>query len=102
MQVNEMGNKTDKDNDLLEREKLTGKNQFLSWVGAKNCVKDKIMGYYAIQMMGIVAMETKPSQPKINHYKFIKQKVKSTDVNKDGNKKFQDCLAKWEEEEDTK
>ena len=46
-------------------------------------------------------METKTNQPKINHYKYMKQKVKSKKIlNK--NKRFQDCLAEWDEEEDTK
>ena len=58
------------------------------------------MGYYAIQLMGVDAMETKPSQPKVNHYKFKKQKVKSTDV-KEENEMFKDCQAKWDKEEDT-
>ena len=51
-------------------------------------------------MMTIDAMETKSSQPKINHYKFMKQKVKSTDI-KNKNNTFQDYLAKWDKEEDT-
>ena len=49
--------------------------------------------------MGIDAMETKPNQPKMNHYKFMKQKVKSTNA-KDKNETFQDCLAKWDKGED--
>ena len=76
MQVNEMGNKTEKEDDLQERENVMGKNQFLSWVGAKDCIKDKLTGKYAIQLMGIDALETKPSQTKANHYKFMEQKVK--------------------------
>ena len=85
---------------MQEREKSTGKNQFLSWVGAKDCVKDKLMGNYAIQMMGIDAKEAKLIQPKVNHYKFMKEKVKLDDA-KNGNKTFQDCLAEWNKEEDT-
>ena len=46
-------------------------------------------------------METKPTQPKVNHYKFMKQKVKSTDA-KDGKEIFKDCQKKWDKEEDTK
>ena len=53
MQVNETRNKENKEDDLHERENVTGKNQFLSWVGAKNCIKDKVTSNYAIQMMGI-------------------------------------------------
>ena len=82
-----------------KRETLTCKNQFLSWVGANNCVKDKIMGNYIIQMMRVDVTKTKPRQPKVNHYKFMKQKVKSTYA-KNGNETFQYCLAKWDEEED--
>ena len=90
VQVNKPRNYTDNNDDLQKRENLMGKNQFLSWVGADDCVKDKVTRNYAIQMMGIDAMETKPSQPKDNHYKFMKQKVKSTDV-KNGNEMFKDC-----------
>ena len=83
-----------------KRENFTDKNRFLSWVGAKDCVKDKLIGYYDIQLMGIDAKEKKPTQPKINHYAYMKQKVKSkTDETK--NKTFKDCQAKWDEEEDT-
>ena len=78
VQVNETKNKANKENDLQEIENVMGKNQFLSWVGVENCVKDKVTGNYAIQMMGIDAMETKQTQPKMNHYKYMKQKVKST------------------------
>ena len=80
MQVNETKTKKNEEDDLQERENLTGKNQFLSWVGANDCVKDKVTGNYVIQMMTVDAMETKPSQPKVNHYKCIKQKMKSTDA----------------------
>ena len=45
------------------------------------------MGNYAIQMMGIDAMEPKLTQPKTNHYKYMKQKVKSDDA-KNKNKTF--------------
>ena len=94
MQVNEPRIEIYKGNDLQERENIIGKIQFLSWVGTEDCFKEKITGNYAIQMMGIDAMETKPSQPKVNHYKFMKQKVKSTDV-KDGNEVFiKDCQKK--------
>ena len=72
MQVNEMENKIDEEDDLQERENLRGKNQLLSWIEADNCIKDKVTGNYAIQMMGIDAMETKPTQPKMNHYKYMK------------------------------
>ena len=44
-------------------------------------------------------MEPKPNQPKINHYKYMKQKVKSTKV-KDKNEKFHNCIAEWDEEEE--
>ena len=47
------------------------------------------MGNYAIQMMGIVAMETKLTQPKMKHYKYMNQKVKSTNT-KEKNETFQD------------
>ena len=57
------------------------------------------MENYAIQMMGIETMETKLTQPKMNHYKYMKQKVKSIDA-KDKKETFQDCLAKWDKEED--
>ena len=59
------------------------------------------MGNYAIQVMGIDTKETKLIQSKMNHYKYMKQKVKSTDI-KNGNDTFQDCLAKCGKEEDTK
>ena len=48
VQVNETRNGTIKEDDLQERENFTGKNEFLSWVGAHDCVKDKLTGYYAI------------------------------------------------------
>ena len=51
VQVNETGNDTIEEDDLQERENFTGKNEFLSWVGAHDCVKDKLTGYYAIQLM---------------------------------------------------
>ena len=35
----------------------------------------------------------------MNHYKYMKQKVKSTNA-KNGNKTFEDCLVEWNEEED--
>ena len=63
VQFNEIGNQTDNEDDLQERENLMGKIWFLSWVGAGNCIKDKVTSTYAIQMMGIDAMETKSSQP---------------------------------------
>ena len=72
VQVNKMGNKTDKEDDLQERENVMGKNGFLSWVGVDDCVKDKLTGYYAIQLMGIDAKEIQPTQPKIDHYKYMK------------------------------
>ena len=46
-QVDEMGNDTFKEDDLQERENFTGKNEFLSWDGAHDCMKDKVMGNYA-------------------------------------------------------
>ena len=52
-------------------------------------------------MMGVDAMKTKPNQPKIKHYKYMKQKVKSTEV-QNKNKRFQDCLVNQVKEEDTK
>ena len=36
----------------------------------------------------------------MNHYKYIKQKVKSTKA-KNKNETFQNCQSNWEEEEDT-
>ena len=65
------------------------------------CVKDKLTGYYATQLMGIDTKETKLTQTKLNHYKYMKQKVKSDDTN-NGNDIFQDCQAEWDKEEDTK
>ena len=50
--------------------------------------------------MGIDARETKPTQPKLNHYKYMKQKVKSDDTN-NKNDIFKDCQAEWDKEEDT-
>ena len=47
MQVNEIGNKTNEEDNLQEREKLMGKNKFLSWFKADSCIKDKLMGHYA-------------------------------------------------------
>ena len=44
VQVNETKNKIDKENELQERENFMGKTKFISWVGAKDCVKDKITG----------------------------------------------------------
>ena len=89
MQVNEPRSKNNEGDDLQERENIMGKNQFLSQVGAKDCIKEKITGNYAIQMMGVDGVETKPNQPKINHYKYMKQSVKSSEE-KDKNEKFQD------------
>ena len=77
----ETWNDTFEEDDLQERENFTGKNEFLNWVEAHDCVKDKLMGYYAIQLMGIDAKETKPTQPKINHYIYMKQKVKLDETN---------------------
>ena len=48
MQVNETRNKVDEEDDLQEKENLMGKNQFLSWVGVDDCVKDKVTVNYAI------------------------------------------------------
>ena len=67
MQVNETKNDAFEGDDLQEREDFTDKNGFRSWVGAKDCVKDKLIGYYAIQLMGIDAKEKQPTQPKKNH-----------------------------------
>ena len=100
MQVNETKNEAFEGDDLQEREKFTDKNGFLSWVGAKDCAKDKLIGHYAIQLMGIDAKEKQPTQPKINHYAYMKQKVKSKN-DKTKNKTFKDCQTKWDEEEDT-
>ena len=52
VQVNETGNDTFEEDDLQERENFTGKTEFLSWVGAHDCVKDKLTSNYAIQLMG--------------------------------------------------
>ena len=100
MQFNETKNEAFKEDDLQERENFTDKNGFLSWVGAKDCVKDKLTGCYAIQLIGIDAKEKQPTQPKINHYAYMKQKVKSK-IDKTKNKTFKDCQAEWDEEEDT-
>ena len=48
VQVNEIGHDTIKEDDLHERENFTGKIEFLFWVEAHDCVKDKLTGYYAI------------------------------------------------------
>ena len=48
MQVNERENDIIKEDDLQKREKFMGKNEFLSWVEAHDCAKDKLIGYYAI------------------------------------------------------
>ena len=56
------------------------------------------MGDYAIQVMGIDTKEPKPTQPKINHYKYMKQNVKSNDAKQD-NKYFSIFLAEWDENE---
>ena len=83
-----------------KRESFAGKNGLLSWVDAKDCVKDKISGNYTIQLVEIDTKDKQPIQPKINHYQYMKQKVKS---GKDEikNKTFKDCQAEWDEEEDT-
>ena len=101
VQVNETRNLTIEEDDLQERENFTGKNEFLSWVGAHDCVKDKLTGYYNIQLMGINAKEKNLTQPKLNHYKYMKQKVKPIDIN-NKNDIFKDCQAEWDKEEDTK
>ena len=72
MQVNETRNETYEEDELQERENVIGKNQLLSWVGLDDCIKDKVTGNYAFQMIGINAMETKFTQPKMNHYKYMK------------------------------
>ena len=48
VQVDETRNDTFKEDDLQERENFTSKNEFLPWVGAHDCVKEKLTGYYAI------------------------------------------------------
>ena len=68
VQVNEEENDVVKGNDLQERENFAGKNGFLSWVEAEDCVKDKILGNYAIQLVEIDTKDKQPIQPKINHY----------------------------------
>ena len=70
-----------------------------TWVGVDDCVKDKIIENYAIQMMGVDIAKIKPNQPKINHYKFMKWKVKSSKT-KDKGGKFQDFLAKRDKQEE--
>ena len=85
-----MGNKTYEGVDLQERENFTGKNGFLSWVGANDCFKNKITGYYTTQLMGIDAKEIQLAQPKINHYKYMKQKVKENETD-NGLDIFKDC-----------
>ena len=67
VQVKESKMRDEKENDLQERDNVTGKSHFLSWVGAYDCVKDKVIGNYSIQVMGIDTKETKPTQPKVNH-----------------------------------
>ena len=101
MQVNEEENDVVKGNDLQERENFAGKKGCLSWVEVKDCVKDKISGNYAIQLVEIDTKDKQPIQPKINHYQYMKQKVKSG-KDKTKNKTFKDCQAEWDEEEDTK
>ena len=81
MQVNETGNYTFKEDDLQKRENFTGKNECLSWIGAHDCIQDKVTGNYAIQLMGIDANKIEPTQPKLNHYKYMKQKVNLDDTN---------------------
>ena len=100
MQVNKEDNDVVKGNDLQERENFADKNGFLSWVEAKDCVKDKILGNYAIQLVEIDTKDKQSIQPKINHYQYMKQKVKS-EKDKTKNKTFKDCQAEWDEEEDT-
>ena len=78
MQVEESKIGNEEEGDLQERAKKTQKNQFLSWFGANDYVKEKIIGNYAIQVLGFDTKEPKPNQPKINHYKYMKQKAKST------------------------
>ena len=77
VQVNKENYDVVEGNDLQERESFAGKNGFLSWVDAKDCVKDKISGNYAIQLVEIDTKDKKPIQPKINHYQYMKQRVKS-------------------------
>ena len=84
VQVNEIGNDTIKENDLQERENFTGKNEFLSWW----------------ELMGIDAKETKLTQPKLNRYKYMKQKVKLDDTH-NKNDIFKDCQAEWDKQEHT-
>ena len=64
-------------------------------------IEDKVTSNYAIQLMRIDAKETKPTPPKLNHYKYMKQKVKSNDTN-NKNDIFKDCQAEWDKGEDTK
>ena len=51
--------------------------------------------------MVIDAKEIQPTQPKINHYKYMKQKVKANETD-NGLDIFKDFQAEWDEEEDTK
>ena len=90
VQVNEPRIENNEGDDLEERE-----NQILSWVGAYDCIKEKILRNYSIQMMGINAVETKPNQPKISHYKYMKQKVKLAKT-KATKEKYQDCQVEWD------
>ena len=56
-----MENKMDGVNDLQERENfIAGKIEFFPWFCVENCVKDKITGYYAIQLMGVDKIRTTP------------------------------------------
>ena len=100
MQVIETKNKTNNEDDLKERENFTGKNWFLSWVGDEDYHKEKVLGNYAIKLIGSNVMETKQNKLKVNHYKYMKQKVISKEI-KDKNKKFQDFLVEWDKKEDT-
>ena len=82
--------------DMLGRDKIKGKNEYPTWVGANNYVKDKIIRDYTIQIMGVNTKKIKQIQLKENRYQFTKNKVKSeeTKLQKDD---FQGCLAGWAE-----
>ena len=48
------------ESSLQKRDNIRGKNDFLSWVGANDYDKDKIMGNYTIKLMGDDTKKPKP------------------------------------------
>ena len=59
---------------------LQGKNEYLMYVKAHDCIKDKITGCYKVEPVGssrkIVPKKPKPKQPKETKIKETKAKVK--------------------------